>query len=208
MSIGSVVIVGPVGVRPMHLKAVCQQNVGHRHKYDHTTLQLHGESDVLISDGAEPVEQYRLKHLEVDPKNNAVFFSSGLRFERINLLAGERYLLSPGCPAAVPILQGVVELNGERFTAGRYLKVLSGKVSAEIVAVEPSQLMLVSVDPAAASREVTKFAGDAIHVAATRFHTVKAASDACDYACVYPHRDFKGVVVERFVNNQQAYDPE
>lgn len=49
-------IVGPVGIRRMHLEHACEANIGHEHNYDHTTIVIRGRVRVLyryVRDGQE-----------------------------------------------------------------------------------------------------------------------------------------------------------
>ena len=42
-----VAIIGPIGIRPMHLAKQCEANKGHEHNYDHTTIIIRGRVRVL-----------------------------------------------------------------------------------------------------------------------------------------------------------------
>lgn len=51
-----VAIIGPVGIRQMHLEKTCEAHVGHEHNYDHTTIVIRGRIKVLyryVRDGEE-----------------------------------------------------------------------------------------------------------------------------------------------------------
>lgn len=105
-------IIGPVGIRPMHLERACETNVGHEHNYDHTTIILRGRVKVLyryVKDGQE--------------------------------------------------------IEGESEEYGQ---------------------------------------GETIHIRAKVRHTIKALTDNVLYYCVFSHRDFDGVVCERY---EQAMNP-
>lgn len=110
------IIAGPVGIRPMHLDRACQQNVGHEHNYDHTTIVIRGRVKVLYS-----------------------YMRDG------QLIEGE----------------------SEEYAAGETIEIRA-KVRHTIIALENDTL----------------------------------------YFCVFSHRDFNGVVCERYeaaMGNQEAY---
>ena len=112
----SLTIVGPVGIRPMHLAKACEANVGHEHNYDHTTIIIRGRVKV----------QYR-------------YVKDGQ------------------------------EIEGETEEFGQ---------------------------------------GETIHIRAKVRHTITALEDSTVYYCVFSHRDFDGVVCERYeatLGNQAPY---
>lgn len=42
-------LLGPIGYRPFHLPKTCQENVGHKHNYDHVTYLLKGKVRVTYT---------------------------------------------------------------------------------------------------------------------------------------------------------------
>lgn len=51
-----VAIIGPVGIRQMHMERECHAHSGHEHNYDHTTIIIRGRVKVLyryVKDGQE-----------------------------------------------------------------------------------------------------------------------------------------------------------
>lgn len=48
-------------------------------------------------------------------------------------------------------------------------------------------------------------AGDLFEVKASHFHEIKALEDNSVYLCVFSHRDFDGLVTQRYVGNAEAY---
>jgi quercetin dioxygenase-like cupin family protein len=48
-------------------------------------------------------------------------------------------------------------------------------------------------------------AGELIHVKANVHHTIKALEPDTVYLCVFSHRDFDGLVTQRYVGNPRAY---
>lgn len=48
-------------------------------------------------------------------------------------------------------------------------------------------------------------AGEVVDIPANVKHTLKALEPNTVYLCVFSHRDFDGLVTQRYVGNQQAY---
>ena len=48
-------------------------------------------------------------------------------------------------------------------------------------------------------------AGELFEVAAEQSHTIKALEDNSVYLCVFSHRDFKGLVTQKYIGNNGAY---
>lgn len=46
---GDLTIVGPIGIRQHVLEHVCNESVGHKHNYDHTTIIIRGRVKVTYS---------------------------------------------------------------------------------------------------------------------------------------------------------------
>lgn len=44
-----------------------------------------------------------------------------------------------------------------------------------------------------------------IHIAANRYHTIKALFDNTVYFCTFSHRDFGGLVTQEYMGNVAAY---
>lgn len=107
------VLTGPIFARRFTLERKCEQNVGHSHNYDHSTLVLHGR--VLV-----------ISHEEVDGK--------------------------------------LVEIERQEYSQGEYCP-----------------------------------------MPAYRHHTIKSLEPNTVYDCIFSHRDFDGLVSQRYVGNQQAY---
>ena len=53
------------------------------------------------------------------------------------------------------------------------------------------------------SREYS--AGEVVFIAANLMHTIKALEDNSVYMCVFSHRDFDGLVTQKYVGNGAAY---
>lgn len=47
--------------------------------------------------------------------------------------------------------------------------------------------------------------GEMIHIKSRVRHTIQALEDDTVYICVFSHRDFDGIVCEKYVGNQRAY---
>ena len=62
------------------------------------------------------------------------------------------------------------------------------------------------VDGKLIEKETKEYSADEeLSVAADRHHTVKALEDGTRYYCVFSHRDFNGLVSQRYVGNVSAY---
>ncbi len=48
-------------------------------------------------------------------------------------------------------------------------------------------------------------AGELFEVPAEQSHTIKALEDNSVYLCVFSHRDFKGLVTQKYIGNNGAY---
>ena len=48
-------------------------------------------------------------------------------------------------------------------------------------------------------------AGELIEIKANVHHTIKALEDNTVYYCIFSHRDFDGLVTQKYVGNSQAY---
>lgn len=46
---------------------------------------------------------------------------------------------------------------------------------------------------------------DPVHIAAEKFHTIKALELGTVYFCIYPHRGHDKLMVERYCGNVEAY---
>jgi len=48
--------------------------------------------------------------------------------------------------------------------------------------------------------------GETIFIKADVWHTIKALEDNTIYMCVFSHRDFDGLVTQKYIGNQGAYN--
>lgn len=64
----------------------------------------------------------------------------------------------------------------------------------------------ITVEKEDGSKSKKEFtAGELFEVPAQQLHTIKALEDNSVYLCVFSHRDFNGLVTQKYIGNNGAY---